>query len=154
MKNSTSEQQKKGMDAWMKWMNANKTSIVEKKKPDVLVFLCPLWVISGHQSSDAIGPLCATSGLKTYQLTRMPALPPTPSMLSPKVTSSLANTLVLAEGLKKFTPAEISPHTSWRLCPGRSNGTASISFNRRGWALPRQCLASHRSPQPQLTFLF
>ena len=29
MKNSTPEQQKKGMDAWMKWMNANKASIVE-----------------------------------------------------------------------------------------------------------------------------
>lgn len=28
-KNSTPEQQKKGMDAWMKWMNANKTSTVE-----------------------------------------------------------------------------------------------------------------------------
>ena len=34
----------------------------------------------------------------------MPALPPTPSILSPKVTSSLANTEVLAEELKKFTP--------------------------------------------------
>ena len=29
MKNSTPEQQKKGMDAWMKWMNANKASLVE-----------------------------------------------------------------------------------------------------------------------------
>jgi hypothetical protein len=29
MKNSTPEQRKKGMDAWMKWMNANKASIVE-----------------------------------------------------------------------------------------------------------------------------
>jgi hypothetical protein len=45
----------------------------------------------------------------------MPALPPTPSILSPKVTSSLANTEVLAPGLKKLTPAETSPHTSWRL---------------------------------------
>jgi hypothetical protein len=36
----------------------------------------------------------------------MPALPPTPSMSSPKVTSSLANTEVLALGLKKFTPAD------------------------------------------------
>ena len=27
MKNSAPEQKKKGMDAWMKWMNANKTSI-------------------------------------------------------------------------------------------------------------------------------
>jgi hypothetical protein len=35
-------------------------------------------------------------------------------MSSPKVTSSLANTEVLADGLKKFTPAETSPHTSWR----------------------------------------
>jgi YCII-related domain len=33
MKNSTPEQQKKGMDAWMKWMNANKTSIVEGGGP-------------------------------------------------------------------------------------------------------------------------
>jgi hypothetical protein len=33
MKNSTPEQQKKGMDAWMKWMNANKTSIVEGGAP-------------------------------------------------------------------------------------------------------------------------
>ena len=40
-----------------------------------------------------------------YQVTRMPALPPTPSRSSPKVTSTLANTLVLAEGLKKFTRA-------------------------------------------------
>ena len=33
MKNATPEQQKKGMDAWMKWMNANKTSIVEGGAP-------------------------------------------------------------------------------------------------------------------------
>jgi hypothetical protein len=33
MKDSTPEQQKKGMDAWMKWMNANKTSIVEGGAP-------------------------------------------------------------------------------------------------------------------------
>jgi hypothetical protein len=33
MKNSTPEQQKKGMDAWMKWMNANKTSIVDGGSP-------------------------------------------------------------------------------------------------------------------------
>ena len=33
MKNFTPEQQKKGMDAWMKWMNANKTSIVEGGAP-------------------------------------------------------------------------------------------------------------------------
>src|SRR6516164_10982558 len=33
MKNSTPEQQKKGMDAWMKWMNANKTSIVDGGAP-------------------------------------------------------------------------------------------------------------------------
>ena len=45
----------------------------------------------------------------------MPALPPTPSTSSPEVTSTLGNTDVLAEGLKKFTPAETSPHTSSRL---------------------------------------
>ena len=33
MKNSTPEQQKKGMEAWMKWMNANKTSLVEGGAP-------------------------------------------------------------------------------------------------------------------------
>jgi hypothetical protein len=33
MKNSTPEQQKKGMDAWMKWINANKTSLVEGGAP-------------------------------------------------------------------------------------------------------------------------
>lgn len=33
MKNSTPEQQKKGMDAWMKWMNNNKKSIVEGGSP-------------------------------------------------------------------------------------------------------------------------
>ena len=33
MKSSTPEQHKKGMDAWMKWMNANKTSIVEGGAP-------------------------------------------------------------------------------------------------------------------------
>jgi hypothetical protein len=33
MKNSTPEQQKKGMDEWMKWMSANKTSIVEGGAP-------------------------------------------------------------------------------------------------------------------------
>ena len=31
--NSTPEQRKKGMDAWMRWMNANKTSIVERGAP-------------------------------------------------------------------------------------------------------------------------
>jgi hypothetical protein len=33
MKNSTPEQQKKGMDAWMKWMNANQASIVDGGAP-------------------------------------------------------------------------------------------------------------------------
>jgi hypothetical protein len=33
MKNSTPEQRKKGMDAWMKWMNASKASIVEAERP-------------------------------------------------------------------------------------------------------------------------
>ena len=33
MKDSTPEQRKKGMDAWMKWMNANKASIVEGGAP-------------------------------------------------------------------------------------------------------------------------
>src|SRR3954449_5510775 len=33
MKNSTPEQQKKGMDAWMKWMNENKTSLVDCGAP-------------------------------------------------------------------------------------------------------------------------
>ena len=33
MKNSTPEQQKKGMDAWMKWMNENKTSIIDGGAP-------------------------------------------------------------------------------------------------------------------------
>jgi hypothetical protein len=33
MKNSTPEQQKKGMDAWMKWMNENKSSIIDGGAP-------------------------------------------------------------------------------------------------------------------------
>jgi hypothetical protein len=33
MKSSTPEQQKKGMDAWMKWMEKNKKSIVEGGAP-------------------------------------------------------------------------------------------------------------------------
>jgi hypothetical protein len=33
MKNATAEQQKKGMDAWTKWMNKNKKSIVEGGAP-------------------------------------------------------------------------------------------------------------------------
>jgi len=33
MKNSTPEQQKKGMEAWMRWINANKTSIVQAGAP-------------------------------------------------------------------------------------------------------------------------
>jgi hypothetical protein len=33
MKSSTPEQQKKGMEAWMKWMNANKASLVEGGAP-------------------------------------------------------------------------------------------------------------------------
>jgi hypothetical protein len=33
MKNSTPEQQKKGMDGWMQWMIANKTSIVDHGGP-------------------------------------------------------------------------------------------------------------------------
>jgi hypothetical protein len=32
-KNSTPEQRKKGMEAWMKWMNDNKASIVERGAP-------------------------------------------------------------------------------------------------------------------------
>jgi hypothetical protein len=48
-----------------------------------------------------------------YQVTRMPALPPTPSRSSPKVTSTLANTLVLAEGLKKFTRATAEAHVPY-----------------------------------------
>ena len=33
MKNSTPEQQKKGMDAWMKWMEGNKKAIVDAGAP-------------------------------------------------------------------------------------------------------------------------
>jgi len=33
MKNSTPEQQKKGMDAWMKWMNKHKKSLVDGGAP-------------------------------------------------------------------------------------------------------------------------
>jgi len=33
MKSATVEQQKKGMDAWMKWMNKNKKSIVDGGAP-------------------------------------------------------------------------------------------------------------------------
>ena len=33
MKNATPEQHKSGMEAWMKWMNANKASIVEGGAP-------------------------------------------------------------------------------------------------------------------------
>jgi hypothetical protein len=33
MENSTPEQQKKGMDAWMKWMDDNKSSIVDGGAP-------------------------------------------------------------------------------------------------------------------------
>jgi YCII-related domain len=33
MKNSTPEQQKKGMEAWMGWINANKTSIAQAGAP-------------------------------------------------------------------------------------------------------------------------
>ena len=33
MKNFTPEQQKKGMDGWMQWMIANKTSIVDHGGP-------------------------------------------------------------------------------------------------------------------------
>ena len=41
------------------------------------------------------------------------------SILSPKVTSTLAKTEVLALGLKKFTPPETSPHTSSSLSSRR-----------------------------------
>jgi len=33
IKSSTPKRQKKGMDAWMKWMNANKASVVEGGAP-------------------------------------------------------------------------------------------------------------------------
>ena len=33
MKNSTAEQQKKGMEAWMKWMNENRASLVDGGAP-------------------------------------------------------------------------------------------------------------------------
>ena len=33
MKNSTPEQQKKGMEAWMKWINDNEASIIEGGAP-------------------------------------------------------------------------------------------------------------------------
>src|SRR6266852_100122 len=33
MKNSTPEQQKKGMDAWMKWMNKHKKSLIDGGAP-------------------------------------------------------------------------------------------------------------------------
>ncbi len=33
MKESTPQQQKEGMDAWMKWMNANKSSFVDGGAP-------------------------------------------------------------------------------------------------------------------------
>jgi hypothetical protein len=57
------------------------------------------------------GAFCALA----HPETRIPALPATPSTSWPKVASTLANTEVLAEELKSFTPAETSPHTSSRL---------------------------------------
>ena len=33
MKNATPEQQKAGMDAWMKWINANKASLIDAGAP-------------------------------------------------------------------------------------------------------------------------
>ena len=33
MKNSTPEQHQKGMEAWVKWMNENKTSLVDGGAP-------------------------------------------------------------------------------------------------------------------------
>jgi hypothetical protein len=60
----------------------------------------------------------------------MPALPPMPSMSWPKVTSSLANTDMLAVGLKKFTPPETSPHTSW-IGPSGLDRVRAPTGNRR-----------------------
>jgi hypothetical protein len=46
MKNSTPEQRKKGMDAWIKWMDATKQSIVDGGaplgKPSALIRMDPL----------------------------------------------------------------------------------------------------------------
>jgi hypothetical protein len=52
----------------------------------------------------------AIAQAELYQATRMPALPPMPSISSPKVTSSLVNTDVLAEGLKKFAGTDLAPY--------------------------------------------
>jgi hypothetical protein len=70
--------------------------------------------VCGSPQARVAAPLPGIVDVERYQETRMPALPPMPSMSSPKVTSTLANTLVEAVGLKKFTPPETSPHTSWR----------------------------------------
>jgi hypothetical protein len=52
------------------------------------------------------GAFCALA----HPETRIPVLPATPSTSWPKVASTLANTEVLAEGLKSFTPADLAPH--------------------------------------------
>ena len=58
----------------------------------------------------ASSPPPAIAQAELYRATRMPALPTMPSISSPKVTSTLVNTDVLAEGLKKFAGRDLAPY--------------------------------------------
>ena len=58
----------------------------------------------------ASSPPPAIAQAELYRATPMPALPPMPSISSPKVTSTLVNTDVLAEGLKKFAGRDLAPY--------------------------------------------
>jgi hypothetical protein len=62
MKNSTPEQQKKGTEAWMKWMSANKTSIVEVGAPLGKTKRVASPPQSGHAQRRYQCQLCAKSG--------------------------------------------------------------------------------------------
>ena len=57
MKNSTPEQQKKGMDAWMKWMNTNKKSLVDGGAP-----------LGKTKRVDANGPSNSKNGVGGYSV--------------------------------------------------------------------------------------
>ena len=62
MKGSTPEQQKKGMDAWMKWMEKNKKSIVEGGGP-----------LGKTKRVDAKGASNTKNGVGGYSIVQAPS---------------------------------------------------------------------------------
>ena len=88
----------------------------------------------------ASSPPPAIAQAELYRATPMPALPPMPSMSSPKVTSTLVNTDVLAQGLKEFAGRDLAPYVLQVVLEGEARaGRDQRGFVVVGESAPTSC---------------